>query len=385
MKKAIQFGAGNIGRGFIGAVLEQAGYHVVYTDINKAIVNEINEKKTYPVHIMDTKCYDQEINNISAVYSLDEELLSEMETVTIITTAVGLNILPDVASTLAEGLKNRMDKGIVSSLNIIACENGIRATSYLKQEIFKCLTPSERKYIEKHVGFPDCSVDRIVPPLKIGNSIDVVVEYFYEWNVEQKSIVGTLPVISGMTLVDDLMVSIERKLFSLNTGHAITAYLGLLKQYKTVDQSIADKEIYGIVKSAMEESGMALVKKYNLDKEEHFLYIDKILDRFNNPYLMDDLDRVGREPIRKLSKDDRLIRPMLIANSYGLAIDHLVIGIAAALCYDNKNDIQSVQMQKSIVQKGVKETLSEIIGFKIQESILDRIEEEYINLKTKAI
>ena len=56
MKKAIQFGAGNIGRGFIGAVLEKAGYHVVFADVNEQIVDRINRDKGYTVQIMDTVC-----------------------------------------------------------------------------------------------------------------------------------------------------------------------------------------------------------------------------------------------------------------------------------------------------------------------------------------
>jgi mannitol-1-phosphate 5-dehydrogenase len=53
MKKVIQFGAGNIGRGFIGLVLEQAGYHVVFADVNQEVIDKINSNKSYTVHVMD--------------------------------------------------------------------------------------------------------------------------------------------------------------------------------------------------------------------------------------------------------------------------------------------------------------------------------------------
>lgn len=54
MKKAIQFGAGNIGRGFIGALLAEAGYHVVFADVNEAVIDKINADGTYTVHVMDS-------------------------------------------------------------------------------------------------------------------------------------------------------------------------------------------------------------------------------------------------------------------------------------------------------------------------------------------
>lgn len=361
MKKAIQFGAGNIGRGFIGAVLSEAGYHVVFADVNELVVNKINEDGRYTVAIMDTECTEQVITNISAVDSRSPELAKEIAQAQVVTTAVGLGILPRIAGALAAGIAERQAQGITDYLNVIACENGLRASSQLKDHVYSHLSDEQKAYADEYVAFPDCSVDRIVPPIKSENPIDVVVEKFYEWNVERASIKGDLQ-MEGMNLADNLIAYIERKLFTLNTGHAITAYLGNLKGLKTIADSIADEEIYTIVKAAMQESGEGLVAKYGFDHDAHFAYIDKIIGRFRNPHLQDDVTRVGREPLRKLSANDRLIKPTMTAIEHGFATPNLVLGIGAALHYNNPEDPQSVQLQQAIAEVGVAKAFEQFSG-----------------------
>ena len=361
MKKAIQFGAGNIGRGFIGAVLSEAGYHVVFADVNELVVNKINEDGKYTVAIMDTECTEQVITNISAVDSRSPELAKEIAQAQGVTTAVGLGILPRIAGALAAGIAERQAQGITDYLNVIACENGLRASSQLKEHVYSHLSDEQKAYADEYVAFPDCSVDRIVPPIKSENPIDVVVEKFYEWNVERASIKGELK-MEGMNLADNLIAYIERKLFTLNTGHAITAYLGNLKGLKTIADSIADEEIYTIVKAAMQESGEGLVAKYGFDHDAHFAYIDKIIGRFRNPHLQDDVTRVGREPLRKLSANDRLIKPTMTAIEHGFATTNVVLGIGAALHYNNPEDPQSVQLQQAIAEVGVAKAFEQFSG-----------------------
>ena len=381
MKKAIQFGAGNIGRGFIGALLSKAGYHVVFADVNTEIINKINSDKKYTIHVMDTICSEEEISNISGVISTSDEIYKEIVEAEIITTAVGPVVLPRIAATIAKGIALRKEKGIKTYLNIIACENAIKASSQLEEEVKKYLNEEEIEYLKEFVGFPNCSVDRIVPPVKSENILDVVVENYYEWNVEKSAFKGEIPKIEGMNLVDNLMAYIERKLFTLNTGHAITAYFGYLKGYETIEESIKDEVIYGFVKNAMIESGKGLIAKYNFDEEAHYKYIDKIIDRFKNPYLKDDVARVGREPLRKLNENDRLIKPLITARGFNINTDNLLLGVGAALHYDNKEDSQSVQLQSLINEKGIKASLAEISKISGDTDVLDKIEKYYDEVK----
>lgn len=382
MKTAIQFGAGNIGRGFIGAVLSNAGYKVVFADVNQEILDRINQDGKYTVHIMDVESSDMVISNISAVNSNSEEVVNEIASAEIITTAVGLRILPFVAPAIAKGIKARKENGNENPLNIIACENGLMATSQLKAEVLKHLNEDEAQWCLAHTGFADCSVDRIVPPVRSENPIDVVVEKFYEWNVEEKSFVGEIPEIEGMNLADNLLAYIERKLFTLNTGHAITAYLGTMKGLGTIDESIADDKIFAIVKEAMTQSGMALVAKYGFDKEAHLKYIDKIIGRFKNPYLKDDVRRVGREPLRKLSAQDRIVKPILTAMSEGLPYDKLVLGAGAALHFTNEEDPQSVEMHNRINALGLDAAVAEFTGLDVNDQLTKDIVKAYNEVET---
>lgn len=381
MKKAIQFGAGNIGRGFIGSLLSKAGYHVVFADVNTEIIDKINNDKEYTIHVMDTVCSEEKVDDISGVISINNEIYKEIVEAEIITTAVGPVVLPRIAPTIAKGIALRKENGVKSYLNIIACENAIKASSQLEEEVKKYLTKDEVDYLDEFVGFPNCSVDRIVPPVKSENILDVVVENYYEWNVEEKAFKGEIPKIEGMNLVDDLMAYIERKLFTLNTGHAITAYFGYLKGYETIEESIKDEIIYDFVKKAMIESGKGLIAKYNFDEEAHYKYINKIIDRFKNPYLKDDVARVGREPLRKLNENDRLIKPLITARGFNINTDNLLLGVGAALHYDNKEDAQSVQLQSLINEKGIKESLAEISKISGDTDVLDKVEKYYDEVK----
>lgn len=376
MKNAIQFGAGNIGRGFIGMLLSQAGYHVIFADVNETIINHLKTDKGYTVHVMDTEVEDVPITNVTGILSNGTEIIDEIARAEVLTTAVGLRVLGFIAPTIAKGIQKRHADGVTVPLNIIACENAIRATSQLKNHVYEVLSDDEKAYCEQYVGFADCSVDRIVPPVRTENPIDVVVEKYCEWNVEKASLKGEIPNIPGMNLADNLMAYIQRKLFTLNTGHCITAYTGVMAGYATIDKTIADPQIYELVKGAMTQSGDGLIQKFGFDRDAHYKYIDKIINRFKNPYLQDDVARVGREPLRKLSADDRLVSPLSTALSFGLPVDKLILGIGAALHYNNPEDAQSVELQEKIAAKGVSGAFAEVSGVN-DPAILEQVAAAY--------
>lgn len=377
MKLAIQFGAGNIGRGFIGAVLAKSGYQVVFADVVKDLVDRINADRQYTVHIKDVDSEDILISGVSAVDSSTDAVVEKIKEAELITTAVGLRILQFIAPAIAKGIVARKEAGIEAPLNIIACENGLMASSRLKEAVLSHLDEAQAAWCAEHVGFPDCSVDRIVPPVRSENPIDVAVEKYYEWNVEEKAFVGPAPKIDGMNLADNLLAYIERKLFTLNTGHAITAYVGKMKGRQTIGESIEVPEIFDLVHAAMQQSGEALVKQFGFDHEAHFKYIEKIIKRFRNPYLKDDVNRVGREPLRKLSADDRLIKPIMTAKSFGLPYDKLLLGVGAALHFDNPEDPQSVQLMEKIKSEGLEATIAEATGITAGDPMIAEIVKAY--------
>lgn len=379
MKNAVHFGAGNIGRGFIGKVLSDAKIKVTFADVDLQLVDQLSHKKEYKVKVVGTDCQVDTVTHITAVNSASEEVIERIVKADLVTTAVGPNVLNIIAETLAKGITKRFANGNDIPLNIIACENMIRGTTHLKGQIFKYLDESLHDKVNELVGFVDSAVDRIVPPAEAANddSLEVTVESFSEWIVDEQQFKGEIPTIAGMEKTNNLMAFVERKLFTLNTGHCITAYLGCLKKHRTIRESIEDPSIHAEVKQAMQESGKVLIKRYGFDSDLHNAYIDKILSRFANPYLMDEVDRVGRQPIRKLGVNDRLVRPLLGTIEYGLENDKLLKGIAAALKYTNDTDQQSLELQNSLKEIGVKKTLFRYTGLAENSEEVAKIETLY--------
>ncbi|WP_369813838.1 hypothetical protein [Halolactibacillus sp. JCM 19043] len=196
--KAVHFGAGNIGRGFIGLLLSQAGYHVSFVDVNEQVIDAINDKQQYNVLLADESQEKIPVSNISGINSMKEpeaviEVIVEAD---IITTAVGASILPIIADLLAKGLTKRLETAN-APLNVIACENMIGGSALLKDEVMKKVTTEAANVLLTHVGFPNAAVDRIVPNQSHEDILTVSVEPYSEWVVDQSMMVGDLPDING--------------------------------------------------------------------------------------------------------------------------------------------------------------------------------------------
>ncbi|HGF7177253.1 TPA: mannitol-1-phosphate 5-dehydrogenase [Vibrio cholerae] len=378
-KNAVHFGAGNIGRGFIGKLLADADIAVTFADVNEPLVDQLSHQQEYKVKVVGSECKMETVSHVTAVNSTSEALIERIIKTDLVTTAVGPTVLDIIAKTIAKGLSARFAAGNTQPLNIIACENMVRGTTHLKQQVYQFLTTEEQQQADVLVGFVDSAVDRIVPPLQAANDdpLEVTVESFSEWIVDEQQFKGEIPQIEGMEKTDNLMAFVERKLFTLNTGHCITAYLGCLKGHRTIREAIEDPSIEVQVKQAMQESGEVLIRRYGFDRALHNAYIEKILTRFANPYLVDEVDRVGRQPLRKLGANDRLIKPLLGTIEYGLPNGMLLKGIAAALKYRNDSDPQAIELQQSIEKEGVRSTLARYTGLTADSIEAQQIEALY--------
>ncbi|RBM41464.1 mannitol-1-phosphate 5-dehydrogenase [Vibrio tarriae] len=378
-KNAVHFGAGNIGRGFIGKLLADADIAVTFADVNEPLVDQLSHQQEYKVKVVGSECKMETVSHVTAVNSASEALIERIIKTDLVTTAVGPTVLDIIAKTIAKGLSARFAAGNTQPLNIIACENMVRGTTHLKQQVYQFLTTEEQQQADALVGFVDSAVDRIVPPLQAANDdpLEVTVESFSEWIVDEQQFKGEIPQIEGMEKTNNLMAFVERKLFTLNTGHCITAYLGCLKGHRTIREAIEDPTIHAQVKQAMQESGEVLIRRYGFDRALHSAYIEKILSRFANPYLVDEVDRVGRQPLRKLGTNDRLIKPLLGTIEYGLPNSMLLKGIAAALKYRNSSDPQAVELQQSIEKEGIRSTLARYTGLAADSIEAQQIEALY--------
>lgn len=345
--KAVHFGAGNIGRGFVGLLLHEGGYELVFSDVAAALVAAINAASEYTVHEVGDGGTDKVVTGFRAIDSASQpdELIAEIASADVVTTAVGPTILRFVASPILAALRAR--PADAAPLQVMACENAIGATDLLRAEI-EAQAGDDWAGLAARAVFANTAVDRIVPAQPAGAGVDVTVEPFYEWAIERGPFGDTPPHIPGAHFVDDLAPYIERKLFTVNTGHATTAYLGSLAGADKISDALADEAVAAQVAATLEETSALLVAKHGLDPAELAEYRATILRRFANPELPDTVGRVGRQPLRKLSRHERFVGPAAEAAERGLPVTALVTAMAAALRFTDADDEQAVELQQRL-------------------------------------
>lgn len=336
MKRAVMYGGGNIGRGFIGALMSRSGYEVTFIDVAETVVSRLRTDHCYPLRIVSDEGNDDIIvRNVSAVNGNDTEAASlAIAECDLMATAVGARILKFIIPNIVAGLRKRWAAG-KGPLNIIICENLNDANKVVEGMIKEQLTEEEKALFDESVGLVEASIGRMVPvqtdEMKDGEPLRVCVERYGFLPVDKAAFKGEIPDIRDMVPFEPFDFFVKRKLFIHNMGHATTAYLGGLAGCTYISEAIDNPEIRIVAQNAMLESALALSRHYGVALADLQLHISDLLGRFANASLKDTCERVGGDPARKLGPTDRLIGASLMAVSEGIAPEYISLGSAAAL------------------------------------------------------
>ncbi|HEP1511016.1 TPA: mannitol-1-phosphate 5-dehydrogenase [Streptococcus pyogenes] len=379
MKTAVHFGAGNIGRGFIGEILSANQFAIQFVDVNEAIINALNERHSYDIEIAEDGKRHVTVEHVSGINNRlnPEQVVEAIAEADLITTAIGPNILPFIAELIAKGIQKRRENGSEQAIDVLACENMIGGSQFLLEEVQNYLTEEDMTYVDTYVGFPNAAVDRIVPAQSHEVPLFVVVEPFNEWVVETSRMKNKELRLEGVHYEENLEPFIERKLFSVNSGHATSAYTGAYAGAKTILEALQLPEVKEQLEAVLEEIRSLLVAKWDFDHEELKAYHDVIISRFENPYIVDDVVRVARTPIRKLGFDERFIRPIRELKERDLSYQNLLKTVAYVFNYKDPNDEQSTQLQVMLSDNDLEKVVRDVTDLEDQElisEIIDSIE-----------
>ncbi len=374
MKKLVQFGAGNIGRSFIGQLFSRAGYEVVFIDVDRAVIEALNVRRQYRVEIRDDHPETWFIRNVRAIGAHEkDEVAREVVDADSLGTAVGKNALAEIAPPIASGLELRYRRCGIKPIDLIICENILDGAAFLRKKFEEALPPDFP--LDRMLGLVETSIGKMVPIMSAEDRAkDPLLVYAEAYNtlvLDKKGFKAPIPEVPGLDPKENMKAYVERKSFIHNLGHAMLAYLEGVrgKDYTFTWEAVKDPELRKTAKAAMWESGRALMNAHpdEFNKENQEKHIENLLKRFGNVHLGDTIYRVGRDIQRKLAYDDRLIGAMLFDLRHGVEPKVTAEGAAAACFFRKRDELGCLyesdeEFARLIFPQGLDHILSRVCG-----------------------
>lgn len=380
--KAVHFGAGKIGRGFIADLLHDTGYEIVFVDVNEKVNEELNKYHNYYLYIIEEDYKRKEIDKVSALSPITQadEVVDAIVEADLVTTAVLADNFPKIAGNLAKGLKKRLEAG-KDKVNVIPCENALFCGDMLKKEIIATGIITEEE-LDQIAAVPNTAVDRMVFGTDRDGRDGIEIGKDHELAVEVNKLTDpSNPPIQGAEYTDNLQKFLERKLYTINCGHAWSGYMAHLMGYEIIQDYFASKENIEMTRNVMMEVAALLEQKHGFTHEEMVDYIDFALNRFLTPGVVDTVARISRAPIRKLGHEDRLVGPAVQCEEAGLENAMLLKGIAAVFLFDVKEDEQSVELLQYVADNGIEKAVPHYTGIEEGSRMFNEIVKNYNELK----
>lgn len=371
----VVFGAGATGRGHVGLLAWQAGFKIVFVDKRRRLVEALQRAGRYTVKLCGAECRPIAVAGYRAYHADQRQAIAEeVSNAVLVLTAVFDQNFPDVARTLAMGVSACRKAGRRKPLNCLACENMIDSSSSLGKHMRALLSGDDLAYCEQHIGFPDCMISRVVPRPE-PDPLMIVTEDYNEWTARAEAFKGLKPAaLRALELVDNQSARLERKLFIHNGGHAICGYIGFHRRHRYIHEAVADSVVAEHVLGALDELGQVVQRKHRFSAESIEAYKQDLCRRGAIPEIGDEILRVVRDPIRKLSTRERLVAPARLALEYRLPCKWIVKGIVAALKYTHPEDPQSIRLAEALSRNGLPAVLEEVCEIDRNSPLARRIE-----------
>ena len=380
--RAVHFGAGKIGRGFIADLLHNTGYEITFVDVNEKLNAEMNQYHNYYLYVIQEDYRRKEIDKVSALSPITqpEEVSKAIVDADLVTTAVIADNFPKIANNLAAGLKARLDAG-KERVNVIPCENAFYCGVMLKNELLKTGLLTEEE-LEKIAGIPSTAVDRMVFAAERDGRDGIDVGNTYELVIEKNQLVDPdAQPIKGAEYTGNLDKYLERKLCVVNGGHTMSAYIARLMGYDIIQDYFKVPENTKLTRDIMLQAGAFIEKKHGFAHEEMADYIDATIGRWSTPGVKDTIERIAKAPIRKLDPEDRMVKSAIECEKYGLANDLILKGIAAAFLYDVEGDEQAAEIKAYVEENGIEKAVTHYTGIESGSHIYEEILNAYNEYK----
>jgi mannitol-1-phosphate 5-dehydrogenase len=337
-------------------------------DVDEELVSALARRKQYTIRLVDNDWLEEvTVAPVRALLAGDVDGVAQaVAAAGIAATAVGVRALPFVAPVLAAGIAQRAAAGVDAPLNVVVCENLKDAAATFRSMVQQHLPASLHPYLRSHIGFVDTVIGRMVPPptpeLRAEDPTLIVVEPYKELPVDRAGLIGPTPQIVGLEACDNFPAYTARKLYIHNCGHAVLAYLGHLAGHEYGYQALVDPAIRAWFDAALAESKAGIVAAHGVEPAWLDAHIADLTRRFANRALGDTILRLGRDPLRKLAPDDRLIGAARLAEQAGVTPDALSRAIAAAYRFDDPRDPLAVALQERLAVEGFDAVLAAVSG-----------------------
>ncbi len=352
MKKAVIYGAGNIGRGFIGQVFHDSGYEVIFIDVNMEVIHALNARGGYTLRVVGNgEDVDTLIDNVRGIDGRDADAVADaIAGADLMATSIGVNVLPRIAGNIAEGIRRRAAAGR-PPLNILLCENLMNAAHHVRG-LLAPYFPGDQRALLDGTGLVEVTIGRMVPALpRELSALDptlIQVERFCTLPVDESKFVGEVPVLAHAEYVTPFAVCEEKKLYLHNMSHALCAYLGYHKGYTYLWEAAEDDEIRATAWDAMKNTAAAIAEAFSADEGAIAVFAEDLLERYRNRRLGDTIERVAKDPLRKLQPSDRLIGAVNRCKAQGKDYRSILLGVAAALSYRPAEDLQEALKKEGV-------------------------------------